>query len=117
MTPLGTLTGEIPYPVIGPAKADAVRRITGEWRVRPADCFGYGDHASDLEFLTAVGHPSVIGDDPVLRAQAGARGWPVRPAHPVPAPPADEFTSPDCYCGCALAADLDLDTELEGMPS
>jgi HAD superfamily hydrolase (TIGR01490 family) len=114
VTAHGTLTGEIREPLIGPAKAGAVGRITTAWRVRPEDCFAYGDHASDLDMLTAVGHPCVVGDDPVLRTYAGERGWPTLPAHPVPAPPHDDFAAPDCYCGCALAG---LGTEPGEMTS
>ncbi|MDI6100397.1 HAD-IB family hydrolase [Actinoplanes sp. NEAU-A12] len=88
VTALGTLTGEIRRPVIGPAKAAAADRILAERQVHPDDCFAYADHASDLDLLDAVGHPHVVGDDPVLRRHARERGWPVLPAHLVPAPPA-----------------------------
>ena len=71
------LTGEVDRSMIGPAKANAAVRLAGSLGVAPADCFAYGDHASDLDLLTAVGRPRVVGDDPVLVSWARRRGWPV----------------------------------------
>jgi hypothetical protein len=36
--------------------------------------------------LQRVGHPHVVGADPVLRAEAARRGWPVLTATPTEAP-------------------------------
>ena len=76
----GRLTGEVARSMIGPAKADTAARLLEDLGVSPADCFAYGDHASDLDLLTAVGSPRVVGDDPVLASWARRHGWPVLPA-------------------------------------
>lgn len=94
--PDGVLTGAA-EPMIGRAKAVAAHRLAANWRVPAGHCFAYGDHVSDLDLLTAVGHPTVVGDDPELARHAARHGWPRLPAHPVPAPE-------PCYCGCAVAA-------------
>ncbi|MFC4565147.1 HAD family hydrolase [Nocardiopsis mangrovi] len=76
----GILTGEVRQPMIGAAKADAVQRTMTELGLDPAGCSAYGDHATDLDMLTRVGRPSVVGEDPVLRDHALGNGWPVLPA-------------------------------------
>ncbi|MFJ4920591.1 HAD family hydrolase [Streptomyces sp. NPDC088725] len=60
----GTWTGEIiGEPMIGAEKARQIRRLLASRPdVDPADCFAYGDHASDLPMLLEVGHPVVVGD-------------------------------------------------------
>jgi len=76
----GTYTGSVRRSMIGEAKAEAVASAIEEAGLDPADCFAYGDHSSDLAMLAAVGHPVVVGDDPVLTAHAAERGWRVLPA-------------------------------------
>jgi HAD superfamily hydrolase (TIGR01490 family) len=83
----GTLTGEVTRPMIGAAKRHAVTEVMTGFGVDPLDCFGYGDHASDLDMLTAVGNPHVIGDDADLVAHAHRHDWPVLPATPGPLRP------------------------------
>ncbi|MFE0459658.1 HAD family hydrolase [Kitasatospora sp. NPDC058965] len=64
----GRLTGEVVVPVIGETKGRVARAVAA---VRGLDLRGssaYGDHASDLALLGAVGDPVVVGDDPVLTA-------------------------------------------------
>jgi HAD superfamily hydrolase (TIGR01490 family) len=77
----GLLTGEVRRSMIGAAKADAVVTTTASLGCRAEDCHAYGDHASDLDMLLLVGHPVVVGADPVLTAHAERHGWPVLPAH------------------------------------
>lgn len=77
----GSYTGAvIGNPVIGAGKADAVHRIQNRFTVAPEACTAYGDHASDLAMLESVGQAVVVGNDPVLTAQAAARGWQIWPA-------------------------------------
>lgn len=71
----GCYTGHVDIPVIGPAKADAVRDIVRRHGLRAQDCYAYGDHASDLPMLRSVGHPVVVGADPVLDPIARESGW------------------------------------------
>jgi HAD superfamily hydrolase (TIGR01490 family) len=83
----GALTGEITQPMIGRAKRHAVQELMKEFGANPLDCSGYGDHISDLDMLTAVGNPHVIGNDPELCAHARRHGWPLLPATPGPLRP------------------------------
>ncbi|WP_330301287.1 HAD family hydrolase [Streptomyces sp. NBC_00503] len=70
----GVLTGEIVgEPVIGEGKSVAVRELFGRYpQLDPAECFGYGDHISDLPMLAAVGHPVVVGGSAALLARLPA---------------------------------------------
>lgn len=82
----GRLTGDIERPMIGEVKALAVQETIAAYGLDAADCFCYGDHASDLDMLQQVGHPCVIGADPVLAEHAGRLGWTRLPATPGPLP-------------------------------
>ncbi|GAA1525553.1 HAD-IB family hydrolase [Streptomyces albidochromogenes] len=70
----GRYTGEVEKPMIGEAKAAAVRELLAArpW-IDPADCYGYGDHASDLPMLDCVGHPVAVGADPAMLAYVSRR--------------------------------------------
>lgn len=83
----GVLTGEVTRPMIGQAKQHATTEVMTEFGADSVDCFGYGDHVSDLDMLAVVGNPHVIGDDPELCAHARRHGWPVLPATPGPLRP------------------------------
>ncbi len=71
----GMYTGEIAEPMIGEGKAVAARQTMSAYGSTPADCYAYGDHASDLPLLVSVGHPVVVGTDPVLLDHAARWGW------------------------------------------
>lgn len=66
----GYLTGLIDGPpVIGLGKRSAVETVLRLYpHISPSDCFGYGDHLTDLPMLAAVGHPVVVGENAALRA-------------------------------------------------
>jgi HAD superfamily hydrolase (TIGR01490 family) len=69
----GRYTGHIDRPMIGEAKAQAIRDwLRGH---RPAQTWAYGDHESDMPLLEAVSDPVVVGDDDVMTAIAISRGW------------------------------------------
>ncbi|AYF78409.1 HAD-IB family hydrolase [Nocardia yunnanensis] len=68
----GVLTGEVDQPMIGAAKAAAVTEFLHRHAIARENSYGYGDHASDLPFLRAVGHPGYRGDDAVLAAHGFA---------------------------------------------
>lgn len=72
----GLLTGEIEQPMIGASKAVAMRALAREHGYSLPRSFGYGDHASDLPFLLEVGHPTVVGSDPVLDRYVAQNHWP-----------------------------------------
>lgn len=72
----GELTGEVVVPMIGTMKRHAVEMTAAASGARPADCYAYGDHISDLPMLRAVGHPTAVGPDPDLNAHATRHGWP-----------------------------------------
>ncbi|MFD7448428.1 HAD family hydrolase [Kitasatospora sp. NPDC059827] len=71
----GILTGELERPMIGAAKAVAARELLDRGGFDPRECHAYGDHSSDLDLLRLVGHPTVVGDDPVLTEHADRGGW------------------------------------------
>ena len=81
----GLLTGEVHQPMIGAAKSAAVAGTIAAHGLSPADCYGYGDHLSDLGLLEQVGNPHVVDVDPALVALAKERGWPVLSSAPAPA--------------------------------
>ncbi|MEU6598850.1 HAD family hydrolase [Streptomyces flaveolus] len=85
----GRYTGDLKGPpMIGAAKAEAVRTVLARHGVAPGDCVAYGDHISDLPMFKAVGSAVVVGGDERLRTSARAHGWPLLPGTlPPPALP------------------------------
>lgn len=74
----GNYTGEIMgIQTIGEGKRRAVQRFLERQAGCAADCYGYGDHISDLPMLELVGFPRVIAGDPNLMGIAQERGWPI----------------------------------------
>jgi HAD superfamily hydrolase (TIGR01490 family) len=71
----GRLTGEVLAPLIGPAKGRVAHAAAALRGADLAASTAYGDHISDLDLLSAVGHPVVVGDDPGLTAHARREGW------------------------------------------
>ena len=84
----GRYTGHVPVPMVGANKATALRSFARSRGLTLRDCSGYGDDASDIGVLRAVGFPVVVGGDEVLRRAAEQFNWPrlpasssVRPSH------------------------------------
>lgn len=75
----GRYTGELAEPMIGEGKAAAVCRSAATGGFELTGSYAYGDHESDLPFLGTVGHPVVVGDDPVLGDLARRRRWETMP--------------------------------------
>ncbi|WP_217165370.1 HAD family phosphatase [Streptomyces sp. AC512_CC834] len=75
----GILTGRLTRTMIGADKARAVTELRESYGLAAEDCFAYGDHASDLAMLRAVGTAVVVGEDPVLLRHARQQGWSVLP--------------------------------------
>lgn len=61
----------------GAGKAERARGILAARGFDPAQCYAYGDTASDIPFLELFGHPHAVDPDPVLAAEAQRRGWPI----------------------------------------
>lgn len=75
-TRMGRYTGRLSAPpMIGQRKADAVLMSAAIHCADRQDTTGYGDHASDLPMLEAVGTAVVISKDENMRATAQCRGW------------------------------------------
>lgn len=71
----GRLVGEVLH---GEAKARAVRGLATREGLDLARCSAYSDSINDLPMLELVGNPVAVNPDSALRAEAKARGWPVR---------------------------------------
>src|SRR3546814_240378 len=72
----GKYSGNIlPPQTIGDGKREAIVGFLKEWKSNPNDCYGYGDHISDLPLLESVGFPVVVARDPTLITVAHERGW------------------------------------------
>jgi HAD superfamily hydrolase (TIGR01490 family) len=76
----GVYTGEVDLLMAGAVKGAAVRRWMAEHGLPPAECYAYGRLASDLPMLLQVGHPVVVGADPVLSEYADRGDWQRLPA-------------------------------------
>lgn len=81
----GVLTGQVLAPMVDGVKARLVRLLAAVLGLDLATCAAYGDHESDLPMLRQVGHPVVVGADPVLTAVARQRGWRRISVGPAPA--------------------------------
>jgi HAD superfamily hydrolase (TIGR01490 family) len=74
----GRYTGEMAYDAFGPAKAEAMQRLSVELGIDLASSFAYSDSATDLPMLEVVGHPVAVNPDKELARAAQERGWEVR---------------------------------------
>jgi HAD superfamily hydrolase (TIGR01490 family) len=95
----GKYTGEVAFYCYGEAKAAAVRELAIHEGYPLEHCYAYSDSITDLPMLEAVGNPSVVNPDRVLRKEAAARGWPVL-TFSRPVPLRDRITAPS---GAAVA--------------
>jgi HAD superfamily hydrolase (TIGR01490 family) len=71
----GCYTGKLDRPMIGEAKAEAVRRLAACARIDLDASAAYGDHESDLPFLRLVGRPVVVGKDPPSPLALAEERW------------------------------------------
>jgi HAD superfamily hydrolase (TIGR01490 family) len=71
----GVFTGAVLQGCIGSEKADAIRRFLAQNAVDSSKCYAYGDHLSDVDMLSSVGYPIVVGDDQALMQEAARRSW------------------------------------------
>lgn len=70
----GALDGKLLH---GVEKARAIEELAREHGYDLKECYSYSDSHNDLPLLTAVGHPSAINPDAILRIRALAEGWPI----------------------------------------
>ena len=72
----GICTGKPSGPVcVGVEKARALRRLARSMEIDLEASHAYSDHHADLEFLEAVGHPTVVNPTRKLGQIALERGW------------------------------------------
>jgi len=69
-------TGKIyGYDCLGDEKKERIISISQKDHLDLSGSYAYSDHESDLPFLEAVGHPTVVSPSPVLQAISMDRGW------------------------------------------
>jgi HAD superfamily hydrolase (TIGR01490 family) len=74
----GIYTGELDGKLLhGSEKAVAITELAAAHGYDLKNCYSYSDSHNDLPLLTAVGYPSAINPDAILRIKALAEGWPV----------------------------------------
>lgn len=61
----------------GQAKAARAQAVLQAHGFDPAQCYAYGDTASDIPFLAVFGHPHAVDPDAPLLQAAQRRGWPI----------------------------------------
>ena len=72
----GQFTGELTTaPLIGEAKAEAMRNYADQYEVSLEASYAYGDSQSDLPMLTCVGNPIVVNPGKSFRQKALKSGW------------------------------------------
>ncbi|MFE4869940.1 HAD family hydrolase [Streptomyces sp. NPDC056682] len=67
-------------PMRGQGKGYAARDLLRSHGILAARSYAYADEAADLPLLAEVGHPVVVGDDPVLLRHARRGNWNHLPA-------------------------------------
>ena len=70
----GTLDGKLLH---GIEKALIIQELAQERGFNLEECYSYSDSHNDIPLLQAVGNPSAINPDAVLRIRALAEGWPI----------------------------------------
>ncbi|MGX1915376.1 HAD family hydrolase [Streptomyces phaeochromogenes] len=82
----GRYTGQLRRPMIGDAKAAAVRELAATRSLDLSSSTSYGDHVSDLPVLCLAGRGAVVGGDPRMHAHACRHGWRILPGAAAPPP-------------------------------
>ncbi|HEX5144587.1 MAG TPA: HAD-IB family hydrolase [Mycobacterium sp.] len=73
----GRYTGEVAFYCYGDGKVQAIHELAEREGYPLEHCYAYSDSITDLPMLEAVGHPSVVNPDKLLRREATSRDWPV----------------------------------------
>jgi phosphoserine phosphatase len=61
----------------GKEKSDAIKQLAQIRNFDLSQCFAYSDSHNDLPLLLAVGKPSAINPDAILRLRALRDNWPI----------------------------------------
>jgi len=59
----------------GAGKADATRQLLVNTGIPRSRAYAYGNHSSDLEMMSTVDNPVVVGSDPVLAEMVRFHSW------------------------------------------
>jgi HAD superfamily hydrolase (TIGR01490 family) len=70
----GGIIGEA---IFGEAKAREIQQLAKKFRLDLAQCWAYGDSASDRWMLESVGHPQAMNPSRKLRRIARKKCWPI----------------------------------------
>lgn len=74
----GTYTGQMTGPLLhGKEKSVAIKQLAEIRNFNLSQCFAYSDSHNDLPLLLAVGKPSAINPDAILRLRALRDNWPI----------------------------------------
>lgn len=73
----GKYTGELEFYCFGEGKVEAIRKLAAEHGYDLSQCHAYSDSSTDIPMLNAVGRPTAVNPDRLLRKTAAANGWPV----------------------------------------
>lgn len=73
----GKYTGDVAFDCFGEGKVRAVRELADREGYPLEHCYAYSDSITDLPMLEAVGHPTAVNPDRILRKEAATREWPV----------------------------------------
>ncbi|WP_068089146.1 HAD family hydrolase [Polycladidibacter stylochi] len=72
----GKLSGDC---MIGAGKANAVGKFMATHKADPALCYAFGDHISDADFISLVGHGNLVEGSSAAEHLAVERGWTIIP--------------------------------------
>lgn len=73
----GKYTGELEFYCFGEGKVEAIRSLAEEHGYDLSLCHAYSDSSTDIPMLNAVGRPTAVNPDRLLRKTAAAKDWPV----------------------------------------
>ncbi|MFT6914703.1 MAG: HAD superfamily hydrolase (TIGR01490 family) [Motiliproteus sp.] len=74
----GFYTGELAcQPMIGTGKRQALINFADQHQSRLSECYAFGDHSSDAQYLSLVGRARIVSGDVQLEQLAQQQGWPI----------------------------------------
>lgn len=73
----GCYTGDVEFYCYGPGKVVAMEQLAAEQGYDLTSSYAYSDSFTDAPMLEAVGHPTAVNPDRLLRKLASEKGWPI----------------------------------------